>query len=183
MIPVSAEVASALSGDHSYAHLLKFEFSSGPVYLTDAGYDISWAGNTFLANGLLLGMDSPKFTSELRVGEISLTFSAADQSLLALVLNVSQINRYVHVYKALLDQSLQVIPSPILLHSWLITDTSVSADRDSAEITISMASEWADFEAPRGRRTTDASQRRFYPNDKGLEFATQVKKEIKWGGA
>ena len=80
MIPVSTEVADALSGDHIFAHLLKFEFTLGAVYLTDAGYDISWSGNTYLANGLLLGMDSPKFTSELRVGEISLTFSAADQS-------------------------------------------------------------------------------------------------------
>ena len=183
MISVTSEVASALVGDHNFAHLLKFEFSSGPVCFTDAGYDISWGGDTYFANGLILGMDAPKFTSELRVGEISVSFSAADQSILALVLNTSQINRYVHVYKALLNQSLQVIPSPILLHSWLITDAAVSADKDEAEINVSMASEWADFEAPRGRRTTDASQRRFYPNDRGLEFATQVKKEIKWGGA
>lgn len=183
MISVTPAVASALAGDHVFAHLLKFEFSSGAVCFTDAGYDISWNGDTYLANGLLLGMDAPKFTSELRVGETSVAFSAADQSIMAMILNESQINRYVHVYRAFLDQNMQVIPNPIFLHSWLITDASTSTERKEAEIEVSMASEWADFEAARGRRTTDSSQRRFYPTDRGLEFATQVKKDIKWGGA
>lgn len=182
MISVKPAVASALAGEHLFAHLLKFEFSAGLICFTDAGYDITWNGDIYLANGLLLGMDAPKFTSELRVGETSVAFSAADQSVLAMILNENQINRYVHVYRALLDQNMQVIPDPIFMHSWLITDASTTADKE-AEIQISMASEWADFEAPRGRRTTDASQRRFYPNDRGLEFATQVRKEIKWGGA
>ncbi len=182
MISVTPAVASALAGDHLFANLLKFEFSTGPICFTDAGYDITWNGDNYLANGLLLGMDAPKFTSELRVGETSVAFSAADQSVLAMILNENQINRYVHVYRAFLDQNMQVIPDPIFMHSWLITDASTTADKE-AEIQISMASEWADFEAPRGRRTTDASQRRFYPNDRGLEFATQVRKEIKWGGA
>ncbi|HAT42349.1 MAG TPA: hypothetical protein DCS87_11625 [Rheinheimera sp.] len=182
MITVTPAVASAIAGDHLFAHLLKFEFTGGSTCFTDAGYDITYNGDVYQANGLLLGMEAPKFTNELRVGEISVTFSAADQSVLAMVLNNSQVNRYVHIYRAYLGTSLQVIANPILLHSWLITDASVSSDRKDAEITVSMASEWADFEAPRGRRTTDASQRRFYPNDRGLEFATQVKKDIKWGG-
>lgn len=182
MIQVSTAVANALFGDHGFAHLLKIEFTIGPVCFTDAGYDITYGGVTYQANGLLLGMDPPKFTSELRVGEVSISFGAADQSVLSLLLNTSQINRYVHVYRVILDASLQVIPEPILLHSWLITDVSVSSDRNEAEVSISMASEWADFEAPRGRRTTDASQRRFYPNDRGFEYSGQVKKEIKWGG-
>lgn len=182
MIPITPEVANALAGDHGFAHLLKIDFTSGPVCFTDAGYDITFGGNTYLANGLLLGMDSPKFTSELRIGEISVSFGAADQSVLALLLNTSQINRYVHVHRAILTASMQVIPDPILLHSWLITDVSISSDRGTAEVSVSMASEWADFEAPRGRRTTDASQRRFFPSDRGFEFSGQVKKEIKWGG-
>ncbi len=182
MISVTPAVASALAGDHLFAHLLKFEFTSGAVCFTDAGYDITWNGDTYLANGMLLDLEAPKFTTELRVGEISVTFSAADQSVLAMVLGESQVNRYVHVYKALLDTSMQLIPNPFLLHSWLITGCSVEADRKSAEITVSMASEWADFEAPRGRRTTDASQRRFYSADRGFEFAAQVSKSLKWGG-
>ena len=183
MIQVSVAVANALASDHAFAHLLKIDFTSGPIYFTDAGYDIAYGGVTYQANGLLLGMDSPKFTTELRVGEISVSFGAADQSVLALLLNNSQINRYVTVYRAIIDSSMQVIPDPILLHSWLITNVAVTSDRGDAEVSVSMASEWADFEAPRGRRSTDASQRRFYPNDRGFEFSTQVKKEIKWGGA
>ena len=110
MIPITIEVANSLAGDHGFAHLLKIDFTNGPACFTDAGYDIDFSGNTYHANGLLLGMDSPKFTTELRVGEITLTFGAADQSVLALLLNTSQINRYVHVHRAILNTSMQVIP-------------------------------------------------------------------------
>lgn len=184
MITITPQVAAALAGDHDYCHLIRIELANNTVLrFTDSGFDINWQGETFNANGLLLGLDDPSFTSELRIGEISLSFTAADQSIVALMLGTNQINRPVYIYRAYLNPFGQIIPDPILLHAWLITSSDVSDDTDSATCTVRMASEWADFEAPRGRRTTQNSQVRFYPQDKGLEFATQVKKDIKWGGA
>lgn len=184
MITITPQVAAALAGDHDYCHLIRIELANNTVLrFTDSGFDINWQGETFNANGLLLGLDDPSFTSELRIGEISLSFTAADQGIVALMLGTNQINRPVYIYRAYLTPFGQVMPDPMLLHAWLITGADVSDDTDSATCTVRMASEWADFEAPRGRRTTQNSQVRFYPQDKGLEFATQVKKDIKWGGA
>lgn len=184
MLPITPEVTAALSADHDYCHLIRLDLADNTVVrLTDSGFDVNSEGEEFLANGLLLGMDAPTFSADLRVGEIGLAFTAADQSMLALMMGKNQINRYVHIYRAYLTDQGKAIPSPILLHTWLITSFSVDDGKGAAEISVSMASEWADFEKPAGRRSTDASQQRIYPGDKGLEFAGQVKKDIKWGGA
>lgn len=182
MLNVTPQVAAAIAGDHEYCHLIRMELANNTtVRLTDNGYDIDWNGEEYLADGLLLGMDAPRFTTELRIGEIQLAFTAVDQTMVAMMLGQNQINRYVYIYRSYLEDG-EIIPNPILMHAWMITGSDVSDTKDSSQATTSMASEWADFEAPRGRRSTDASQRRFYPDDKGFEFATQVKKDIKWGG-
>jgi len=185
MIITTPQVAAALAGDHEYCHLIRMELANNTVLrFTEAGFDINWNGETYNADGLLLDVDTPSFTTELRIGEISLSFTAADQSIVALMLNTPQINRMVYIYRAYLTPTGQVIPDPILLHAWVINaDPDIADDTDSATCRVPMSSEWADFEAPRGRRTTNNSQVRYYPQDKGLEFATQVKKDIKWGGA
>jgi hypothetical protein len=183
MLQITNDVAAALAGEHSYCHLVKLELANDvTIRLTDSGIDIDLNGELYEHNGLLLGMDAPTFNAELRIGEISLAFTAADQSVVALMLGVNQINRYAHIYRAYLNDQGQVIPNPILLHSWLINAPDVSDSKDDSQITVPLTSEWADFEAPRGRRSTDANQRRFFPTDKGLEFASQVKKDLKWGG-
>jgi len=183
MLSVTSQVAAAIAGGADYCHLLRLEFADNTtIRLTDCGYEVDWSGEIFESNGMLLGMDSPTFTAELRIGEIGLAFSAADQSVVALMLGKNQINRYCHIYRAYLTDQGQVIPNPVLLHTWLVTGSDVSDGNGTSQITVNMASEFADFEAPRGRRSTDASQQRFFPGDKGLEFAAQVRKDLKWGG-
>jgi len=183
MLQITNEVAAAIAGEHSYCHLIRLELANNiTLRMTDCGYPVTWLGEVFESNGLLLGMDSPTFNADLRIGEISLAFTAADQSMVALMLGVNQINRYAHIYRAYLTEQGAVIPNPILLHTWLLNAPDVSDSKDDSQVTIPMTSEWADFEAPRGRRSTDASQQRFFQGDKGLEFAAQVKKDLKWGG-
>lgn len=183
MLDVTSQVAAAIAGMHEYCHLVRLELSTGPILLTDCGYPVTWQSSLYEANGLLIGMDSPTFSTEIRVGEISLAFTAADQSVVALMLGTNQINRYVHIHRAYLDANGQVLADPILLHSWLITDVDVSDNNNSSQVQVSMASEWSDFEAVRGRRTTDNSQQRFFPGDKGFEFSALIKNDLKWGGA
>jgi hypothetical protein len=184
MLQLTAQVAAAIAGDHDYCHLIRLELANNTIVrLTDAGFDINWNGEAFDANGLLLGMDAPTFNTQLRIGEIQLSFTAADQSIVALMLGQNQINRYVYVYRAYLTNQGVVIPDPILLHTWLITASDVSDSNGSAVCSVAMASEWADFEKPSGRRSTNASQQRFYPGDKGMEFSGQINKDLKWGGA
>lgn len=183
MLSVSPQVAAAIAGKHEFCHLVKMELADGTINMTDNGFPIVWQGNTYEANGLLIGMDAPSFSTEIRINEISLAFTAAEQSMVALMLNKNQINRYVKIHRAYLDANGQVIPDPILLHSWLIVSPDIADQKDSSQITLALASEWSDFEAVRGRRTTDNSHQRLFPGDKGFEFSALINNDLKWGGA
>lgn len=174
--------ASLVNGGYTIAHLITIEFVGGTLYYTENYHDIFYNGDTWVANGLLMGMGEPKYTSELRVNETSIEFSAADLTTQAILLNNDQYNRTISVDRVNLDDSGNIIGAPIRMNNFKIVGWTTD-DRPQGESVVSLrvASEFADWQKPSGRRTTGASQQRFFPSDKGLEFAASVKKAIKWG--
>lgn len=184
MLTVTSEVNTAIQNDHTYCHLVQIDFNGGTVRLTDAGYDMTYSGNTFLANGQLLDVDDIKETSDLRVNEIGITLTAVTQSLLAILLQNSQIGREVTISRAYIDDTTgQPINNPIPLTTSQISGFAVStSSQGESSLQLKIASEFADWERTTGRRTTEASQQKIYPNDRGMEFATQVQQEQQWGG-
>jgi len=183
MITIDPLIQQALESDYTRAHLVTLELNGVTLRYTENGFDLDYNGDTWLANGLLLDMGQPKYTSELRVNETELSFSAADLTTLAIILNNPQYNRRVTVDRVYLDDDGSVIGQPIRLNNWRIVGWTSGDEISGASIvSVRMASEFADWQKPSGRRTTPASQQRFYPNDKGFEFAASVNKEQRWGG-
>lgn len=183
MLNVNPAVTQALENDHIYCHLYTFNFNGSTLRLTDAGRDIEYSGNTFLANGQILDVDDIKETSDVRVNELGITVTIADLALLAIMLQNNQFGRTIVIDRAYFDDVGAVIPDPIRLTTLRISgiSTSTSPQGDS-QMQIKVASDYADWERTAGRRTTDASQQDIYPGDKGLEFASQVRREQRWGG-
>lgn len=179
MLNISEQVKEAINSDHEFCHLIKIEFASGPVLLTDAVFDVEFNGETYLGNGVLLGLDAIKTKSEINIGEIKVAFTLVEQSLLATLLGTTQVNRLVTIHRAYLNGA-QVIPDAITLWSGLITGFN-GKDGKSPSAAIRVASEWADYKKAVGRRSTTASQQRFFPDDLGFEFAPVSGKEYKWG--
>ena len=58
---------------------------------------------------------------------------------------------------------------------------TVNEQQDTSTVTIKSASVFYNFEDNNGRRTTDTNQKRFFPNDRGMEFASTTTKDIRWG--
>jgi hypothetical protein len=46
---------------------------------------------------------------------------------------------------------------------------------------MTVASHWANWNLTKGRHFSDESQQSFSSGDKGMEFATQVKSDVRWG--
>ena len=182
MSNITPQVLSALKTDFTYCHLVDLELNGGTVRLTESDSNISWGASTYLGNGILIDIDNMRDTSEIRVNELSITLSASDQTVLAFMLQNNQIGRNVKVYRAILNNDLTVIPDPILLTWGEIVGFSSSVSNSDASVQVDFAGPFSDWERVGGRATTLASQNRFYPNDKGFEFASQVKDELKWGG-
>jgi len=44
-----------------------------------------------------------------------------------------------------------------------------------------VASHWANWNLTKGRHYSDESQQSVYSGDRGLEYATEVKSDVRWG--
>ena len=46
---------------------------------------------------------------------------------------------------------------------------------------LTIASHWSNWNLTKGRHYSDESQQDFSSGDRGFEFATQVKNDVRWG--
>ena len=91
------------------------------------------------------------------------------------------INADAYVYKGYLDNNNALINDPFLLFFGTIDEYSISDNTTSASLILTVTSHWGNFGKTTGRTTTDNSQKRFFSSDKGMEFAAQTVRDIKWG--
>lgn len=178
------DTLAALKTDHYRATLLHLDFTPTAVYLTSFVTDIDFAGNTYLANGKLLGLGNVKQSIDIKVSNVNLTLDAVDPTLVSILLNNSQNSRDVNVYTVILNKNYQIQGNPIAMQSLIVNGSpKITDDRKNGKaiITLRLASEFANWSKKSGRRTTPASQQRFFPNDTGFDFAAESGKEIPWG--
>ena len=180
MIIFAPEIFNAIQSDNQVCYLVKFSTTPSPIMVTDCAWDMTVNNDTYLGNGILLSVDRIKSTTEISVGEFKVAI-AATTSILSILLNNSQINRDVEIYKVYLDEDGQMIDQPMPVWSGLINGYQHTSTNKEKVIAISVSSEWADYNKAIGRRTTLASQQALFPEDKGLEYAAESGKEHGWG--
>lgn len=167
--------------------LIEFEFDT-ELYLTTAAYDIvtstptSNGNQTYLAQGDFLSLTGVSDTDEVRVNTVQVTVQAATNKFRNVVLNGNFLHRTFRIYKALINPT-TMMPAvdPILIYSGQITGASATDTVDSSTVEIATASEFYDFERVAGRKTNDGSQQRYFPGDRGMEYATIAIADIAWG--
>lgn len=180
---IHADVITALESDSvRMAHLITMYFSS-TLYLTDYAVDLSYDGNTFEAIDGLMGASDPTETKDLRVNSISLIMSGVGQSFISIFLGQNWVNRRVVLQKVCLNADSSVIGTPITLFDGQISQFDINETDNTAEVNISIASHWADFERKAGRMTNNNSQQYYFNGDVGFEFAANSVQQIKWGKA
>ena len=159
------------------AFLVELELST-TIRLTDWYSNVTYDSNAYEAGGSFLSVDS--VTGQLQVDEISLGFSNVTDDVRALVQSGAFTDKTVKIYLAYFDASEALVGS-ISYFTGNIRSVSISENIDESTISMSVASHWANWNLTKGRHYTDESQRAFSTGDKGFEFATQVKKDIRWG--
>ncbi len=178
------DTKARLRVDHFRAVLVALDFTPTPVYLTDTPYDIEYGGNVYLATGQLLKVGALAQTMDIRVASTNIEFDAVDPSLVAILRNVSQNNRAVKMSVAILNADYSIAGEPIAMQSMVIDGAPKITDdpkKGVAKIQQKISSAFANWSQKAGRRTTPASQQRFFPNDTGFDFSATTDKEIKWG--
>ena len=176
----SATIAELAKDDFNLATLIRFDFSS-VLYLTDWDRDISALSATWNSSPHFLGVGDVKETSDLRVNTVDITLSGVEQSYVSLFLSQNYIDVPAKIYRAVLDDNDVVIGSPILVFNGVITNYDIQDYKSESTVTVQIASHWKDFEKENGRKTNDNSQKIYFPNDEGFEFAAKTIKDLKWG--
>ena len=189
---IASATQTKLAGRQIFvADLIELQLST-PQYLTTTNIDIDYdsstapdAGtNTYLAQGQFLDYGNIVESADLRISSIDMTFTAVDTTTIALLMSNDYIDKRVVIYRAILDEDYSFTSDDI----WLMFDGTVTAytikeTENTATVTITIASQFADFLRKNGRRTNPASQNIHFSSDKGMDFSPQIVKDIKWGRA
>ena len=161
-----------------------------PLYFTSTNIDIDYDSatapdsgtNTYLAQGQFLNFSNITESSDIRVGQLDMTFTAVDTTTVSLLINNEYMNKRVVIYRAVLADDYSFTSDDVFtVFDGIIMGYSIQETNESATVTITVASQFADFERTNGRKTNPASQQVHFPTDKGMDFSAQIVKDLKWG--
>ena len=161
------------------AFLVELNLSS-TIRLTDWYSNVTYNSNTYEAGGSFLAVDSTTETGQLQVDEINIAFSNVTNQVRSLVQNGAFTDKTVEIYIAYFNSD-ETIVGAINFFTGQIRNVSINENLDSSNINMTVASHWSNWNLTKGRHFSDESQQTFSSGDKGFEFATQVKSDVRWG--
>ena len=171
------------------ADLIELQLAT-PQYFTTTNIDISYdsatapdsGANTYLAQGQFVNYGNIIESADLRINTLDMTCTAVDTTTIALLLNNNFIDKRVVIYRAILNDQYSFGADDVwMLFDGRITAYGIRETNETAECTITVASQFADFMRTTGRKTNPASQNIHFASDKGMDFSPQIVKDIKWG--
>ncbi len=161
------------------AFLVELNLSS-TIRLTDWYSNVTYDSNSYEAGGSFLSVDTTTETGQLQVNEINLGFSNVTDQVRSLVENGSFTDKTVEIYIAYFDSNEDIVGA-INYFTGQIRNVAISESIENSTLTMTVASHWANWNLTKGRHFSDESQQSFSSGDKGMEFATQVKSDVRWG--
>jgi hypothetical protein len=161
------------------AFLVELNLSS-TIRLTDWYSNVTYDSNSYEAGGSFLSIDSTTETGQLQVNEINLGFSNITDQVRSLVQDGAFTDKTVDIYLAYFNAD-ETIVGAINYFTGQIRNVVISETLESSTLNMTVASHWANWNLTKGRHFSDESQQSFSTGDKGMEFATQVKTDVRWG--
>jgi hypothetical protein len=161
------------------AFLVELNLSS-TIRLTDWYSNVTYDSNSYEAGGSFLSIDSTTETGQLQVNEINLGFSNITDQVRSLVQDGAFTDKTVDIYLAYFNSD-ETIVGAINYFTGQIRNVVIAETIESSILNMTVASHWANWNLTKGRHYSDESQQLFSSGDKGLEFATQVKEDVRWG--
>lgn len=184
-------------------HLAELHFNDdnlSNIYLTDNFYDISWdsptapdsGANTYDAVGSLLQFSSVTETTEIKVNTINISLSGVDNTnngIISDILHYPIINKRICIHRSFGVDSTTDYTQTFQIFDGLVKNFSASEQDNTATISISVSTHWADFEKKNGRITNSTTQQatqRYgstatFSGDRGFEYSSAMIADIQWG--
>ena len=161
------------------AFLVELNLSS-TIRLTDWYSNVTYDSNSYEAGGSFLTVDSTTETGQLEVNEVNIGFSNITNQVRSLVQDGAFTDKTVDIYLAYFDANESIVGA-INYFTGQIRNVSINENIDASVLNMTVASHWANWNLTKGRHFSDESQQSFSLGDKGMEFASQVKEDVRWG--
>ena len=150
------------------------------IRLTDFYRDVTYDSNSYEAGGSFLAVDTTTETGQLQVSDINLGFSNVTNQVRQLVRDGAFTDKVVNIYMAYFDEN-EALVGAINYFTGQIKNVNISETLEDSLLSMTVASHWANWNLTKGRHYSDESQQSFYSGDRGLEYATQTKSDVRWG--
>lgn len=162
--------------------LVKLQFDSGAMRVWSGRGDLTFNSEVYSGVGDYGRIGAVEEGVEQRAFGIALSLSGIPAATVSLALGEDVQGRTAEVWLGFLDANYGLVADPMLAFRGRMDTMDVDLGA-TATVSVTAESRLADWNKPRVRLWTDASQRELYPNDKGFEFVSEsVQKEIVWGG-
>ena len=161
------------------AFLVELNLSS-TIRLTNYYTNVVFDSNTYEAGGSFLTVDATAETGQLQVDEVNIGFSNITDQVRSLVQSGAFTDKEVEIHLAYFDTNESIVGA-INYFTGNIRNVSIQENTDDSTLTLVVASHWSNWNLTKGRHFSDESQQAFSSGDKGMEFATQVKDDVRWG--
>ncbi len=161
------------------AFLVELNLSS-VIRLTDWYSNVVYDSNTYEAGGSFLSVDTVTETGKLQVDEISLGFSNITDQVRSLVQSGAFTDKEVEIHIGYFDDN-ETFVGAISYFTGQIRNVAIDENVDNSVLNMTVASHWANWNLTKGRHYSEESQQDFSSGDKGLEYATQTKEDVRWG--
>ena len=175
------------TNNYSIVNLIQFhvdDSQGNPVsYFTDYSLDIDWGGNTYVATRGAMGVSDITEEEQFTIQQVTVVLSGVPSQNVKLFTDYDYIDRQLLIYRAIMDEDHSMIGSPVLVFDGRIDQPLVRENFEArtAELSVSASSHWVDFDQKNGRHTNNTEQQLLFANDQFFSFATETKKNIKWG--
>jgi hypothetical protein len=161
------------------AFLVELNLSS-TIRLTDWYSNVTYDSNSYQAGGSFLTIDSTTETGQLQVDEINLGFSNVTDQVRSLVQDGAFTDKTVDIYLAYFNTD-ETIVGAISFFKGQIRNVAIIENINGCTLNMNVASHWSNWNLTKGRHFSVESQQAFSAGDDGMEYATQVKSDVRWG--
>jgi hypothetical protein len=171
-------------------HLLDLSFSSGHVFVTDAGIDMSFGGNTYVAVGGLGSFDGIEESVDFVARGCRMELGGIEPTLIATIISESDTyqGRPATLYVGMLDEQNAFIDTPEILWAGYMDTMKISMNRtdDVVAAKIILTCEHRLRNTPPYSRWSDADQQERYQSpsrDRFFQYtAVAAGYKSNWGG-
>jgi hypothetical protein len=177
---LSAGLQTQVSAQQTKTSFLVELNLSTVIRLTDFYRDVTYNSNSYEAGGSFLAVDTTTETGQLQVSDINLGFSNVTNQVRQLVRDGAFTDKVVNVYIAYFDENESLVGA-INYFTGQIKNVNISETLEDSLLSMTVASHWANWNLTKGRHYSDESQQSVYSGDRGLEYATQTKSDVRWG--